>query len=69
LLWYCRFFTKYRSSFNRIFSFIQIIIFSSVLMLQMRHYNKPVTETGKLEEVQDQVDELKDIMVKNIGKA
>ena len=37
-------------------------------MLQMRHYNKPVQEIEKLEEVQDQVDELKDIMVKNIGK-
>ena len=40
----------------------------SVLMLQMRHYNKPVEETGRLEEIQDQVDELKDIMVKNIGE-
>ncbi|CAK8697004.1 unnamed protein product [Clavelina lepadiformis] len=40
--------------------------FSSVLMVQMRKYSKSEEEYGKIDQVQGQLDELKDIMVKNI---
>ena len=43
-----------------------LLFYFSVLSVQMRYYNQSA-EHGKVAEMKDQVDELKEIMVKNIG--
>ena len=36
-------------------------------MSQMQRYNKPAEKFEKIEQMQEEVDDLKEIMVKNIG--
>jgi len=44
-----------------------LVFCCSELMIQMRHYSRPDPGNCKIGEVQEQLDELKGIMVQNIG--